>query len=137
MKAKNGNIEAVEKGAGTSEIHSALDLWRLMGGQSHRVGEGGGFKPDSMLAVLGDRVTYTFILDDEVASIHFDRQRGEIFFKGHNIRHMELNGHQMEALRHMKAVLSGDDKAKRLLRAYCATLDRFVADNSKGVKRDE
>ena len=82
-----------------------------------------------MLAAMNDRVTYTFILEDEVASIHFDRRRGEIFFRGRNIRHLELSPAQIEALDHMKEVLAGDGKARALLSDYSATLARALADN--------
>lgn len=128
MKNKHEQIEEAMK---TKEQmpNSAIDLWRLMGGQSHRVREEGKPPPDAMLAVLGDRVTYTFIMEDEVASIHFDRMRGEIFFKGHNIRHLTLSDRQREALLKMKEVLSGDEKAKVLFSDYSATLDRCLTDN--------
>lgn len=105
---------------------SAIDLWRHIGGRSRPVGEKAA---DSMLAVFKDRATYTFILEDEVASIHFDRTRGEIFFKGHNIRHLTLSEGQINALNHMKEVLLTDAKAKRLLNSYSATLARRLADN--------
>lgn len=113
---------------------SALDLWKLAGGgEAHRVkGEAGKRPPDSMVAVYGDRVTYTFILDDEVASIHFDRARGEIFYKGHNIRNMQLSDRQIEALYEMKKVIASDHKSRELFSDYVATLDRLIADNKSG-----
>lgn len=128
MKEKKENMQTNNQKT-TGPIHSALDLWRLMGGRSERVpGKEGRRPPDSMLAVLGDRVTYTFILDDEVASIHFDSQRGEIFFKGHNIAHLELSQRQKEALVQMKDILEADEKARKMLPKYLATLARYHAD---------
>jgi hypothetical protein len=87
-----------------------------------------------MLASYGDRVTYTFIIDDEVASIHFDRTRGEIFFRGHNIRHLELAASQVEALLRLEEVLKADEKARDLFPEYSATLARCLADKYKGGK---
>jgi hypothetical protein len=128
MKHKGKRVEAAIHEA-KETIQSPIDLWRLMGGKSHKVGESGQMPPvDSMLAIHEGRATYTFILDDEVASIHFDLQRGEIFFKGHNIAHLDLTSSQKEALIRMKAVLAGDPKAQKLYSAYCATLDRCLAD---------
>lgn len=113
-------------------LRSPLDLWRLRGGVSHRPQEGETPPPDSMLACYGDRVTYTFIIDDEVASIHFDRRRGEIFFRGHNIRHLELTAAQVEALVRLEEVLKVDEKANDLFPEYSATLARCLADKYKG-----
>lgn len=128
QKMKDKHSEIIESTEG-EPVHSALDLWRHMGGQSHRVPEQGQPPPDSMLAAYGDRVTYTFIMEEEVASIHFDRRRQEIFFKGHNVRHLEMTDPQLNALNHLKEVIKNDPKAKSLFSDYCATLDRFLADN--------
>lgn len=84
---------------------------------------------DSMLAVYKDRLTYTFILEREVASIHYDRAKEEIFFKGHNIKNMKLNGAQIGALQGIKAILTQDGRAKELLPGYEATLGKILADN--------
>lgn len=134
MKMKDKQLQQATS-QGDDSIHSALDLWRLMGGESHRVGEKDKNHPDSMLAAYGDRFTYTFILDDEVASIHFDRKRSEIFFKGHNIKHLELTKDQLRALEHVKGVIKGDSKADAFYDEYCATLDRFLADNKNRGSR--
>ena len=106
---------------------SSADLIRMMGGKSRHVLKGPRVV-DSIIAVYRDRVTYTFIMDSEVASIHFDRKRGEIFFRGHNLRNMKLSERKREALLAMKSVLAGDEKGKEFLSEYEATLDRLLAD---------
>lgn len=114
----------------TPEIpKSPIDLWRLMGGKAKPVG--GVTRPpqDSLLAVYKDRLTYTFILSDEVASIHFDRAKGEIFFKGHNIRNLELEPAQKQVLEDFKQVLASEEQGKDFLNAYQATLGNLLADN--------
>lgn len=110
---------------------SPLDLWRLMGagGKAHRVQPAGMPRTDSLLAVFKDHFTYTFILGRDVASIHFDRGRGEIFFRGHNIRNMELDADQRGALKSLKNVLENDKRGEEFLKDYDATLGRFLADN--------
>lgn len=107
---------------------SPLDLWRLMGsgGKSKRVEEGA---KDSLLAVFKDRLTYTFIMGREVASIHFDRSRREIFFKGHNIRNLKLEAGQIEVLYSLKEVLRQDKRGEPFLTEYEATLRRILAEN--------
>jgi len=108
---------------------SPLDLIRMMGGRAHKVGKPSEKTPDSMLAVYKDRLTYTFIMDHEVASIHFDRRRGEIFYKGHNIKNLELNENQREALMSLMQILQDDSEGAEFLSEYQATLESLMADN--------
>lgn len=108
---------------------SPLDLWRMMGGQAERVRSKEGRSVDSMLAVYRDRLTYTFIMGHEVASIHFDRAKGEIFFRGHNIRHDELGAEKIKALEAVKSVLAQEERAKPFLAEYEATLASSLAEN--------
>jgi hypothetical protein len=117
----------VAEHAGSSQ-QSTPDLVRLMGGASRRAG---GLKrglPDSVIAIYRDRLTYTFIMEQEVASIHFDRSRGEIFFRGHNIRHMNLEPAQRKALIALIGVLEEDKEGRSFRDGYSATLDRILAD---------
>ena len=114
-----------EKKAGISP----LEMMRMHGGRAHRVGGMAGREADSMIAVYGDRFTYTFIMNKEVASIHFDKKRSEIFFSGHNIRNMTLTkDHKME-LRNLIEVLGDDPEGLRLKEDYQATLGGLLADN--------
>ncbi len=131
MKSKSELSEHMEivDGNRRQKGHSPLELWgRMHRGErkSQRV-ERAPF--DSMMAVFADRVTYTFILENEVASIHFDRRRGEIFFKGHNISNMELTPPQREALMHMGQMLTRETRTKPFSADYDATLGRLLADN--------
>lgn len=108
---------------------SPIDLWRLMGGQAQPVRAVKKPPEDSLLAVYKDRLTYTFIFGREVASIHFDRGRREIFFKGHNIRNMRLSEPQKQVLKEFKRVLGAEERAKDFLKGYEATLGGILADN--------
>jgi len=109
---------------------SSVDLLKLMGGgkaQAVRAPQAKGH--DSMLAVYKDRLTYTFILEQEVASIHYDHSKRDIFFKGHNIKNMRLKEVQIRALNGLKGILMQDGRAKELLPDYEATLGKILADN--------
>jgi len=107
---------------------SSSELLRMMGGKSRHAGKGAKRSADSVIAVYRNRVTYTFIMDGEVASIHYDRRRHEIFFRGHNIRNMELSDKQKGALEAMKRVLAADEQGRAFLQSYSATLGRLLAD---------
>ncbi len=106
---------------------SPLELIKYKG-VAHRVKTPLGRAADSMLAVYKGRLTYTFILRKEVASIHFDRDRQEIFFRGHNIKNMELSHEQMKALENLKGILAEDEQGRDFLIGYGATLDMVLAD---------
>lgn len=105
-----------------------IDLWRMMGGQAQRVRSSGGKSVDSMLAVYQDRCTYTFIMQGEVSSIHFDRRKQEIFIKGHNIKNMKLSQEHKMALEGLKEVLAREERGQPLSADYEATLGKLLAD---------
>lgn len=111
----------------TPAIPSQMDLWRIIeqGSEAKRVpGE-----PDALLAVYKNRFTYTFILNGEVASVHFDGEKGKIYFKGSHIMNMELTPQQIEVLQKMREILEADERATELLGSYEATLEHSIDDN--------
>lgn len=110
---------------------SPLEVMKRTGGVAHPVKNMPGRPVDSMLAVYRDRATYTFIMNKEVASIHFDRGKREIFFKGHNILNMALSQEQIKALKEFQGVLAEDEQGKMLFNDYVATLGRLLADKYK------
>lgn len=103
----------------------------VVGGVTRRMPGPGGQPSDSMLAVYRGRLTYTFIFQDEVASIHFDRKKGEIFFKGHNVSYMELSKEQLAALWSLVEILAADREGISHVHAYRETLAKLTADNKK------
>ncbi len=125
MREKRKGMKLVSR-EGSSQS-STPDLVRLMGGVSKRAGARKG-APDSVIAAYKNRITYTFIMDKEVASIHFDMSRGEIFFRGHNISHMSLSLKQRKALIALIGVLEDDEEGRKFRDAYSATLDSVLAD---------
>lgn len=127
MKNRIEDMETMKE-EGKEKTPSTIELWRKLAGQA--AAPAAEKAPDSVMAVYKDRVTYSFILDGEVASIHFDRGRREIFFKGHNILHLDLSESQKNALMQMREVLAADPKAKKLFNDYEATLGRCLADNT-------
>ncbi len=79
-----------------------------------------------------DRLTYIFAHDQEVGSIHFDKLRGDIFYKGHNIRHLSLEDWQWEALESLRVMLREHPKYQTLAVAYGMTLDKIVLEMKRG-----
>jgi hypothetical protein len=129
MQLKEKHIEERQK---QHKKPSPLEIMQKTGGVAHPVRAHEGRSVDSMLAVYHERLTYTFILDKEVASIHYDKAKGEIYFKGHNIRDRELASPELKALKGLPEILMNDEQGKLLYNDYLATLTHILADNSKG-----
>lgn len=71
------------------------------------------------------RFTYTFLLQGEASSIHFDAQRGEIFYKGHNLRNMTPSEAQAKTLRRMPSLLAQEGQGA-LAEQYKLCLSKFL-----------
>lgn len=127
MKVKPLHEQGMEQKG--KETKSPLDLIKIHGGHAHKVGGMAVRGADSMIAVYKNRVTYTFIMNKEVASIHYDRDKGEIFFSGHNIRNVKLTAEQKGELFELAKVLDEDPEGKVLRQDYYATLTDLIADN--------
>lgn len=108
-----------------------MEIAGIIGGRARRVPDVEGRAADSMLAVYKGRLTYTFICDNEVASIHYDANKEEIFFRGHNIKYMTLTDSHIVALLELALVLEKDREGKQWVAKYRETLAPLLADNSK------
>ena len=65
-----------------------------------------------------ERLTLTFFMGDQVASIHFDLSRREIFFKGHNVKNMTLTQDQWIALKNFSKLIKKEDCPPNIIQAY-------------------
>lgn len=83
---------------------------------------------DAMLAVYSGRLTYTFIAGHEVASIHFDKGRGEIFYKGHNVRTLPMGDEVRGYLWELAEILAHDEEGMEYSADYSATLRKTLDD---------
>lgn len=81
---------------------------------------------DSHLVSFGQRVTYTFAVGHDVASVHFDMERGELFYKGHRITAQNMEPWLVELLNHFKEVLSASEYADKFLESYSLEMDKML-----------
>lgn len=93
----------------------ASGLRDLEGGQKTR--ELAYYK-EAKLFLRPDRATLTFFAKDGVASIHFDRDRSEVFYKGHNVKNMTLTAQEWDYLQHFGEYLKEKGANPRLREAY-------------------
>ena len=81
---------------------------------------------EARLFLAQNRATVTFYLDQEVASIHYDLQRDEIFYKGHNVKNMTLTEQQWTALQNFSSYLSQVPKSEKIRKAYLECLTTLL-----------
>lgn len=82
---------------------------------------------DSHLVSFGNKVTYTFAMGNEAASLHYDQARGEVFYKGHRVRGEDLKPWLNQLLSHFKVVLSSSQYADEFLAGYSSVLAKLQA----------
>lgn len=75
-----------------------------------------------------DRATLTFFLEEEVASIHYDMLRDEVFYRGHNIKNMTMDPRLWLALEKFGDFLDDDPRSAGLRRAYRRCLEHLRTD---------
>jgi hypothetical protein len=124
MSMKEAGVHRETEGTTTTP----LDRLRSMSTVARKVHPKRQKAVDAMLAVYSGRLTYTFIAGHEVASIHFDKNRGEIFYKGHNIRHMPMGDDVRGYLWELAEILAHDEEGMAYSGDYSATLRKVLTD---------
>ncbi|MDX1386957.1 MAG: hypothetical protein R3257_05160 [bacterium] len=72
-----------------------------------------------------DRATLTFYQGNQVASIHFDKKRREIFYRGHNVKNMTLTEEQWLALKQFTKYLMDHEADSDMIRTYEECLEQI------------
>ncbi|MBI2340711.1 MAG: hypothetical protein HYU99_10185 [Deltaproteobacteria bacterium] len=84
------------------------------------------FKPhgvyDGKMFYTHDKVTYTFVDNKEVVSLHFDKKRQAIFYRGHNIANLNLTDDQKRHLDRFAEELDKDPQTKSFSPIYSKAL---------------
>lgn len=111
-----------------SNTTTPLDRLRSMSTVARKVHPKREKAVDAMLAVYSGRLTYTFIAGHEVASIHFDQKRGEIFYKGHNVKTLPMGDEVRGYLWELADVLAHDEEGMAYSSEYSATLRKVLDD---------
>lgn len=72
------------------------------------------------------KVTYTFIDKKEVVSLHFDRQRKRIFYKGHNVDNLDLNQARVQHLEKFGSQMQKRPATRSYAGAYLKLLQSIL-----------
>ena len=81
---------------------------------------------DGKIFHTAEKVTYTFVSNNEVISLHFDRSRQTIFYKGHNINNLSLTPTQISHLELFKKELEKKGDTKIFVDPYKQALEKFL-----------
>lgn len=100
---------------------AALSPWARYWARQHRMPQ------DSHMVSFGQRVTYTFAVGKDVASIHYDQARGKIFYKGHNVTEKDVEPGLINLLNHFKDVLAQSEYADKFLKGYTSLLEKRLS----------
>lgn len=78
---------------------------------------------DGKMFYTSDRVTYTFVDKKEVVSLHFDKNRQAIFYRGHNIINLSLTDEQKNHLGRFAKEMEKDPQTRALAADYSKALE--------------
>lgn len=113
---------ALEEGKEAREIYSGLPRLEKAF-QKH-----GAY--DGKLFHSTDKVTYTFVADQEVISLHFDRLRKTIFYQGHNIDNLILGTEQIGYLEQFSQTITKNHETSDFVVPYSETLQSYLKNHS-------
>lgn len=117
MSIENRNPQDSEAPAKEPGKEAGLSPWARYWARQRQMPQ------DSHLVSFGDKVTYTFAVRNDAASLHYDQGRGEIFYKGHKVESSDLESWMVELLRHFQEILAKSEYADEFLESYTELLD--------------
>ncbi len=85
------------------------------------------FFQEAQLFINQDRATMTFCVNNKVSSIHFDKNKGEIYYKGQSLRHMRINPKQEVYLKKFGDYLKKQNVSKEFLQQYQWALSHYLS----------
>jgi len=77
---------------------------------------------DEKIFYSADRVTYTFLNDDDVIVLHYDVNTDHLFLKGHRIKNIHAHPHLHEFLTKFKKCLMDNPKTKK----FVTSIDKVI-----------
>ncbi len=81
---------------------------------------------DRKLFHANNKITFTFVANSEVVSLHFDSVRKTIFYKGHNVANLKLTPIQKEQLLQFKKELEKNPETESFAGPYSEVFEKFV-----------
>lgn len=80
---------------------------------------------DDKLFCSSTKVTYTFVADKEVVSLHFDRERKTLFYKGHSVTNMKLTPIHWQHLEQFGLALEKHPQGAKFAAVYHTALENL------------
>lgn len=80
---------------------------------------------DGKIFYAANKVTYTFVFEEEVEVLHFDRDRHALFFKGHRIEFLSIHPNIKEFLSDFRRLLEENPQTKEFLGPFDETVEHL------------
>lgn len=81
---------------------------------------------DGKMFQSNDKLTYTFVTHSEVISLHFDRIKKTIFYKGHNIANINLGPDQLMHLGLFEKEIAKQPNLHEFQETFSQILDSYT-----------
>lgn len=85
------------------------------------------------LHIHAEHVTFIFVEQGEVHSIHFDRKRQQIFYRGHNLANSVITKTMAEALKQFGLRLSVDERTSLHYSDYRDLLQHLLSQKKSRI----
>ncbi len=115
---RNRDQPGMEPPQKTAAKRPIASPWARYWASQHRVPQ------DSHLVSFGDKITYTFAVGNDVASIHYDQGRGELFYKGHKMSAETFEPWMHDLFNHFRNVISKSQYADKFLQGYTQLIEK-------------
>jgi len=70
---------------------------------------------DGKIHCTDERVTYTFLDHEEVITLHYDKNRKELFYKGHQVTNLTITTKEKEHIEKFLQALKNHPEAKNFI----------------------
>ena len=84
---------------------------------------------DGKIFYSDDKVTYTFVSEDEVVVLHFDLNRHSLFLKGHKISSLDIRENLQEFLGQFKKCLMDNPHTQKFVKPFDAVVSSLCETN--------
>ena len=81
---------------------------------------------DGKVFYSADKVTYTFLYEDDVIVLHFDMNRNNLYLKGHKITSLDMRENLEEFLTMFKKSLQDNPKTEKFVKPFDTVVSKLV-----------
>jgi hypothetical protein len=88
---------------------------------------------DGKILHSGTKVTYTFLDDAEVISLHFDKTRRAIYYQGHRIDNLKLTEKHIQHVENFRRALEKNPETEGFTSTFTKVWHDYLVDNAQNT----